>query len=74
MGYLCIGNILRNVGFYGDILDFFKYLPIMIIFMGLQEIGWRKIVQPHFEEKRLLTIAVLESFIASRLNNKKFNT
>jgi hypothetical protein len=46
------GIILKNVGVYGTFLDFFKYLPIMIVFMGLQEIGWRRIVQPHFENER----------------------
>lgn len=43
------GMILKNVGSYGSILDFFKYLPAAIVLLGTQEIGWRKIVQPSFE-------------------------
>ncbi len=47
-----LGIILNNVGLYGDFLDFFKYLPIMIILLGSQELGWRRIVQPFFEKER----------------------
>ncbi|MDR7869455.1 MAG: hypothetical protein RIN55_01260 [Tissierellaceae bacterium] len=46
------GIILKNVGAYGNVLDFFKYLPIMIVFLGSQEIGWRKLVQPNFEKEK----------------------
>lgn len=43
--------ILKNVYRYGDIADFFRYLPAAFILLGTQEIGWRSIVQPYFEEK-----------------------
>lgn len=44
------GIILNNVGSYGNILDFFRYFPIMFIILGSQEMGWRRIVQPSFED------------------------
>lgn len=43
--------IFKNVYKYGDITDFFRYLPAALILLGTQEIGWRSIVQPYFEEK-----------------------
>ncbi|MEW9095769.1 MAG: CPBP family glutamic-type intramembrane protease [Clostridiaceae bacterium] len=43
--------LLKNVYRYGSIIDFFRYLPIIIIILGSQEIGWRGIVQPGNEEK-----------------------
>ncbi len=44
--------LLKNVYRYGSLLDFFKFLPIMLILFGLQEIGWRGIVQPAFEKEK----------------------
>lgn len=44
--------LLKNVYRYGSLLDFFKFLPIMLILFGLQEIGWRGIVQPAFEKDK----------------------
>lgn len=44
--------LLKNVYRYGNFLDFFKFLPIMLILFGLQEIGWRGIVQPTFEKEK----------------------
>ena len=46
------GILLNNVGKYGNLVDFFKYFPIMILLLGSQEIGWRKIVQPSFEKEK----------------------
>lgn len=46
------GIILKGVGAYGSILDFFKYLPIMVLLLGSQEIGWRTIVQPYYEGEK----------------------
>lgn len=43
--------LLKNVYKYGNIIDFFRYLPIMIVILGSQEIGWRGIVQPNYEER-----------------------
>ncbi|GAA0725727.1 type II CAAX endopeptidase family protein [Clostridium malenominatum] len=44
--------LLKSVYKYGDIMDFFRYLPLMVVILGSQEIGWRGIVQPAFEEKK----------------------
>ncbi|WFA08930.1 CPBP family intramembrane glutamic endopeptidase [Tissierella sp. Yu-01] len=41
--------LLNNIQGYGNIVDFFYYLPIMLILMGSQEIGWRSILQPNLE-------------------------
>lgn len=46
------GIILKAVGAYGSIFNFFKYLPLMILFLGSQEIGWRRIVQPYYEGEK----------------------
>lgn len=46
------GIIFNAVGAYGKVIDFFKYLPIILIIMGSQEIGWRKITQPYFEKEK----------------------
>lgn len=43
--------LLKSVYKYGSIISFFSYLPIMIIMLGSQEVGWRAIVQPDNEEK-----------------------
>jgi hypothetical protein len=47
-----LGIILGNIGLYGSLIDFLKYLPIVVVFLGLQEVGWRKIAQPYLEEIR----------------------
>lgn len=43
--------LLNNIKVYGNIVDFFYYLPIMLLLMGTQEIGWRSILQPNLEER-----------------------
>lgn len=43
--------LLKSVYKYGNFTDFFFYLPIIIVILGSQEIGWRGIVQPAHEEK-----------------------
>ncbi|KAJ50087.1 hypothetical protein BD780_004194 [Clostridium tetanomorphum] len=43
--------LLKGVYKYGNIIEFFRYLPIMSVILGSQEIGWRGIVQPVNEEK-----------------------
>ncbi|WP_179632208.1 type II CAAX prenyl endopeptidase Rce1 family protein [Clostridium peptidivorans] len=43
--------LLKSVYKYGNFTDFFFYLPIIIVILGSQEIGWRGIVQPANEEK-----------------------
>lgn len=47
-----LASILQIVDSYGEIIDFFKYFPIMILFLGSQEIGWRGIVQPYYEKEK----------------------
>ncbi|MBV1821069.1 type II CAAX prenyl endopeptidase Rce1 family protein [Clostridium cochlearium] len=43
--------LLKGVYKYGKVIDFFRYLPLILIILGSQEIGWRGIVQPANEEK-----------------------
>jgi hypothetical protein len=43
--------ILKGVYRYGSIIDFFRYLPMMFVILGSQEIGWRGLLQPANEEK-----------------------
>lgn len=43
--------LLKGVYKYGNPIDFFRYLPIMIAILGSQEIGWRGILQTDSEEK-----------------------
>lgn len=45
-----LASILQIVDAYGEIIDFFKYFPIILLLLGSQEIGWRSIVQPYYEE------------------------
>ena len=52
--HYAFGIIFKNIGAYGNLIDFIKYLPFMVIFLGSQEIGWRKIIQPYFERRRVL--------------------
>ncbi|HZK00219.1 MAG TPA: hypothetical protein VFC79_09435 [Tissierellaceae bacterium] len=51
IAHYAFGIIFNNVESYGSVVDFFKYLPIMVILLGSQEIGWRKI-QAYYEEKK----------------------
>lgn len=44
------GIALHNIEQYGDVINFLYCLPIMLIIMGLQEFGWRGILQPSLEE------------------------
>lgn len=50
IGHYGLGMILKNTQVHGNIKDFLLYLPMMLLILGSQEIGWRKIVQPAFEE------------------------
>ena len=50
--HYAFGIIFNAVGAYGKFVDFFKYLPIILIIIGSQEIGWRKIIQPYFEKEK----------------------
>lgn len=50
IGHYGLGMLLKNAQLLGTIKDFLKYLPLMILILGSQEIGWRRIVQPAFEE------------------------
>lgn len=50
IGHYGLGMLLKNTQIHGTIKDFLLYLPIMILIFGSQEIGWRKIVQPAFED------------------------
>lgn len=43
--------LLKSVYKYGTIINVIIFLPIMIITLGSQEIGWRGLVQPSIEEK-----------------------
>lgn len=43
--------LLKGVYKYGSIIDFFRYLPIIVVILGSQEIGWRGLLQPANEEK-----------------------
>ncbi|WP_027623149.1 type II CAAX prenyl endopeptidase Rce1 family protein [Clostridium lundense] len=43
--------LLKGVYKYGNPIDFFRYLPLMIVILGSQEIGWRGLLQPANEEK-----------------------
>lgn len=43
--------LLKSVYKYGNIIDFFRYLPLMVVILGSQEIGWRGMVQLESEEK-----------------------
>lgn len=43
--------LLKGVYKYGSFIDFLFYLPIVVVILGSQEIGWRGIVQPVNEEK-----------------------
>lgn len=43
--------LLKGVYKYGSIIDFFRYLPMMVVILGSQEIGWRGLLQPANEEK-----------------------
>lgn len=47
-----LGILLKNVYIQENIGRFVLYLPTMILLIGSQEIGWRRIVQPTFEENR----------------------
>lgn len=47
-----LGLLLKNVSGYGSFKDFFIYLPMMILILGSQELGWRKILQPALEEDK----------------------
>lgn len=44
--------LLKGVYKYGNFIDFLFYLPIVVVILGSQEIGWRGIVQPVIEEKK----------------------
>lgn len=44
--------VLSAVGLFGNVADFLKFIPIMLFLFGTQEIGWRRIIQPVFEESR----------------------
>lgn len=44
--------VFRQVGAYGQYLNFFKFLPLMLLLFGTQEVGWRVIAQPGLEEGR----------------------
>lgn len=52
IAHYAFGIILDNIGSYGNFIDFLKFLPVMAILLGSQEIGWRKIIQPYYEEKK----------------------
>jgi len=43
---------LKNVHKIDDFSSLIYYIPIMMVLLGTQEIGWRGIVQPDLEEKR----------------------
>jgi len=47
-----LAYVLRIIDSYGDLIDLFKYFPLMLILLGSQEIGWRSLVQPYFEEEK----------------------
>lgn len=51
MAHYGFAILLKSVYKYGSVMDFFRYLPIMVVILGSQEIGWRGIVQPANEEK-----------------------
>lgn len=44
--------ILKNVYKFDNFMDFFRYLPLMLVILGSQEIGWRGLVQPYYEKKK----------------------
>lgn len=43
---------LKVIGDFSGFGDFIKYLPVMLVLFGSQEIGWRAIVQPRYEESK----------------------
>lgn len=50
--HYAFGIIFNAVGAYGTVIDFLKYLPIMLVLIGSQEIGWRKMIQPYYENEK----------------------
>lgn len=44
--------LLKNLYIQENIGKFILYLPMMILLIGSQEMGWRRIVQPTFEEDK----------------------
>ncbi|WP_125153277.1 type II CAAX prenyl endopeptidase Rce1 family protein [Clostridium rectalis] len=52
IAHFLFAMLFRGVYRYGKIIDFFRYLPIMLLIIGSQEIGWRGIVQPANEDEK----------------------
>lgn len=47
-----LGAIFKNIYLYENIGKYPLYLPIMVLLIGSQEIGWRRIVYLSFEEEK----------------------